>query len=118
MIPGSMRLGSTREIILPHIDKTETFLERTRGLLGCKELKDGHGLLIAQCSSIHTFFMKIPIDVAFLDKDNTIVKIKPNLKPYTIAMSLGAASVLEMMSGQISLINIHEGDQLIWEAVT
>jgi len=34
--------------------------------------------------SIHTFFVFFPIDIKFLDKNNKVVEIKKNLKPFRI----------------------------------
>ena len=115
MICGRVRIASTREIILPHIKKTETLFERTRGLLGRRRLEEGHGLLITPCNSIHTFFMKIPIDVLFLDNDNSIIAMHHDLRPFTIRMSVSASSVLELTAGQIHRLNLKENDQLLWE---
>lgn len=116
MISGKIHIGSSPGNPLPHIRKTETFFERNRGLLGCKELAEGHGMLIAPCNSIHTFFMKIPIDVVFLSRDNRIIRMRHNMKPQRFAMSGGASSVLELMAGQIHISKLQNGDQLLWEA--
>ncbi len=116
MIPGRLILDSTREVILPHINKTETLFERTRGLLGCKALAEGHGLLICPCNSIHTFFMTMPLDIIFLRKDNTIVALKTNMKPQRFAISLASSSVLELMAGQIDRSGLRKGDRLVWES--
>jgi len=115
LISGRILLGATREIILPQIGKTETFIERSRGLLGCRNLEQGHGLLITPCNSIHTFFMKMSIDVVFLSRDNAIVAMKRNMQPRRFAMSLTSAAVLELPTGQIRLSGLKDGDQLVWE---
>ena len=45
------------------------------GLMGKRELKDGAGLYLKPCSSIHMFFMRIALDVVFVDADGQIVHI-------------------------------------------
>ena len=40
-----------------------------RGLLGRDGLEQGEGLLLRPASSIHTFFMRFPIDAVFLDRE-------------------------------------------------
>ncbi len=89
--------------------------DRTKGLLGCKSLLPGEGLLLAPCNSIHTLFMRFPIDVVFLNKKNRITKIIRTMKPFRFGLALGASSVLELSAGQAERSGIAPGDQLIWE---
>lgn len=115
MIIGKVLINSSPDTPLLHIRKTETFFERSKGLLGCENLKEGHGMLITPCNSIHTFFMKIPLDVIYLGKDNRIISMKQNIKPQRLSMCKSASSVLELMTGQIQLSNLKTGDKLLWE---
>ncbi len=48
---------------------------RRRGLMGVNELAEGAGIWIAPCEAIHTFGMKIPIDVIFLDAQLRVRKL-------------------------------------------
>ena len=41
---------------------------RLKGFLGRRGLAPGEGLLIVPAGSIHTLFMRFPIDVVFLDQ--------------------------------------------------
>lgn len=116
MISGKILHGSTEKILLPHIRRTETLYERTRGLLGSRFLGQGHGLLITPCNSIHTLFMKMPIDVLFLNRNDAVIAMKENMRPFRFAMCNGAASVLELMAGQIRISGVQNGDLLVWEA--
>ncbi len=76
------------------------FLGRLRGLMFKKELGDGEGLLLERTSSIHMCFMRFPIDVIFLDKDNKVVKVVSGLNPWTLwCGAKGAAAVLELRAG-------------------
>lgn len=59
-----------------------TFFERAKGLIGRHDLAAGHGLLIEQCNAIHTFFMKFAIDATFLDRNNRVVKVVRNIRPW------------------------------------
>ena len=61
-----------------------TFLERARGLIGHRPLSAGEGMLILKCNCIHTFFMSFPIDATFLDKDDRIVKVVRNIRPWRL----------------------------------
>ena len=57
-----------------------SFWARTKGLLGRDSLPKGEGLVIVPCSAIHTFFMRFPIDVIFVNKKGIIVALKNSLK--------------------------------------
>lgn len=89
------------------------FWLRIKGLLFHKEPVVEEGLLITPCNSIHMFFMRFPIDVIFLNQSNTVVKIVPNVKPWTFIAPVRAAhSTLELPSGTINKSNICEGDTI------
>jgi hypothetical protein len=104
-------------MLLTRVRKTETLLERAKGLLGCKSLMQGEGLLISPCNSIHTFFMLFPIDIVFLNKKNMITKIIRTMKPFRFGMALNSSSVLELMAGQTDMSGMQPGDYLLWEKV-
>lgn len=91
-----------------------TMFERMKGLLGTRELQDGCGMLILPCSSVHTFFMRYPIDVAFLDKQMRVVQMVSSLPPWRafISMGSGAKIALELPSGKLAETNTSIGDAL------
>jgi uncharacterized membrane protein (UPF0127 family) len=92
------------------------FKSRSVGLLNRAELAEDEALLIYPCNSIHTFFMKFPIDVAFLDKNHKVVRIVKDLKPWRLrSCHIKARSTLEMNSGSISRNDIHVGDLINFE---
>lgn len=59
-----------------------TTFDRMKGLIGTKGLPPGEGLLIPHCNAIHTFFMSFAIDATFLDRQNRIVKVVRNIRPW------------------------------------
>ena len=59
-----------------------TLWSRFRGLMGVASLPPGSGLVIEPCSSIHTHFMRFPIDVLYVNRDHVIVGIDRNLRPW------------------------------------
>lgn len=78
-----------------------SMLERMRGLIGTRDLAPDEGMLIEKCNCIHTFFMSFPIDAAFLDRNDRVVKTVRNIKPWRpfVWGGLRAAKVLETKSG-------------------
>lgn len=95
----------------------ESFVRRGVGLLGRSGWPDSDGLLITPCSSIHCFFMKMPIDVVYLDRENRIRKIIPALKPWKMGpLDLKAHSVLELPAGNLASLGLKEGQLLTFTA--
>src|SRR2546423_2465935 len=85
---------------------------RLRGLLGRDGLEQGEGLLLRPASSIHTFFMRFPIDVVFLDRALVVVGIADGVDPWRAASQRGAKAVLELPAGESSRRGLTVGDQL------
>jgi uncharacterized protein len=84
---------------------------RSKALLGRTGLKDSEALLITPCNSIHTFFMHFSIDVAFLDKNNRVVRIVKDIRPWRLeSCHFIAKSTLEMSAGGIDKVDIKVGD--------
>ena len=85
---------------------------RMRGLLGRSELRPGEGLLLRPASSIHTCFMRFPIDAVFLDRDWRVVGISDDIQPWRAASSRGAKAVLELPAGESDRRGLELGDLL------
>jgi uncharacterized membrane protein (UPF0127 family) len=72
---------------------------RVRGLLGRKRLEADEGVLLRPVGAIHTMFMRFPIDVVFLDREYSVVKVVENVRPWRFAGARGAKAVLELRKG-------------------
>jgi len=95
------------------VRRAKSLWARFWGLMGRRALPDGQALLLDPCSSVHTFFMRFPIDVIFLDKDLRIVKIIPAMKPWRAALGgRGARSALELNGGLAQASGLDVGDTL------
>ena len=66
-------------VLATQVEMATNFFSRAKGLLGRSSLAPEQGLLIRPCNSIHTFFMRFPIDVIFLNRGNEVVKVVRNL---------------------------------------
>jgi uncharacterized membrane protein (UPF0127 family) len=100
-------------VIAEEAEKAETLFSRIKGLLGRKELLSGQALVIARCNSIHTFFMRFPIDVLFVDKENRVRKCVSYLKPFRFASEyLHSRFVIELPSGVINSTLTQRADVL------
>jgi uncharacterized membrane protein (UPF0127 family) len=90
-----------------------SFFARLRGLMAAARLPAGSGLLLPRTRSVHTHFMRFPIDVVFLDADNRIVSITASLRPWRAAASKRARAVLELAANECERLGLREGDVLV-----
>jgi uncharacterized membrane protein (UPF0127 family) len=81
-------------------------------LLGRRELASGAGLLIRPTFSIHTFFMRFPIDAVFLDRGGSVVDVVRRLRPWRAATRLRARAVLELPAGEADRVTLRIGERL------
>jgi uncharacterized membrane protein (UPF0127 family) len=97
----------------PSLTTARGFWQRFIGLMGSQPLPAAQGLLIPNCASVHTLFMRYPLDVVYLDQQGTVVKLVSGLLPWR--MSWGgrtAAQTLEMTAGGIAHCGLQLGDCL------
>jgi uncharacterized protein len=85
--------------------------DRNRGLLGRTAFERGEGLLIAPCSSVHTWFMKFAIDVIFVARDGRVRKIARAVPAWRLAWGLGSFAVVELPAHVASATEV--GDTLM-----
>ena len=97
---------------LDRIEIADRALPRMRGLLGRSGLADGEGMLLRPAGSIHTFFMRFPIDVVFVDRHDAVVKIVPGLRPWRLAWARRAKSTLELRAGSCEAMGLATGARL------
>lgn len=91
----------------------KNFDDRLLGLMFKKQFEQGvDGLIIEPCISIHTFFMRMDIDVIFLSSENTIVKVIYGMKPWRVSnFYFDSKKVLEVKAGTLP-VNLKIGEKL------
>ncbi len=105
-----------RETIAEVVFFADNPFKRMKGLLGRKSLKPQEAMVIKPCNAIHTFFMRFPIDVLFVNKDNRVVKIIANLPSFRLSpICFTSQFVVELPAGTIQTTHITLGDQLVIE---
>ncbi len=103
---------NTSETIIEKVKIANTIKDKTLGLMFKKEMSGYDGLLILNCNAIHTHFMRFNLDAVFLDKENKVVKIIRNIKPWRFTKFYWKANkVLESQAGSIT-DSLKEGDEL------
>ena len=94
----------------------KTFWSKFRGLMGRSCLPAGEALVFNRNSSVHTFWMRFPIDVIFTDRQDVVVGLReamPPGRPY--AGARGAYRTVELPAGVIAQTGTERGDQLRFE---
>ena len=90
----------------------DSFRLRLRGLLGRGSIGSDEGLLLVGSPSIHTSFMRFPIDTLFLDRELTVIGIKANLKPWRVAGRWKSKHILELREGEAARRGVGLGAHL------
>ncbi|KNB51698.1 DUF192 domain-containing protein [Streptomyces caatingaensis] len=92
------------------VEIAASYRARTRGLLG-RDGIDG-ALLLTPAGSVHTFGMRFPIDVAYLDRDLTVLAVR-TMAPHRLgAPRLRARHVLEAAAGAMARWGLRPGVRL------
>ena len=105
-------LNEAGEVVVERCSVADKPWSRMRGLLGRDGLGSGEGLLLRPCGSVHTFFMRFPIDVVFLDRELGVVAVSPEVPPWRTARAKGAKVTLELTAGEAARRRIAPGTQL------
>lgn len=102
-----------RTVVAERVERADTFMTRLVGLMGRKGLADDQGMWISPCKSIHTMWMRFPIDVVFLDKELRVVMVRERVAPWRATPFIKtASSVLELSAGAVVRTGLAAGDQL------
>jgi uncharacterized protein len=110
-------VNSTRgKDIAGNVLVADTLFARMKGLLGKRGLPRGEALLISPCMGIHTFGMRFPITVIFLDKRNRVIAVKDNLPPNRVTpVYLRAVHALELAADPLKTADAAVGDVIEFE---
>ncbi|HKG26077.1 MAG TPA: DUF192 domain-containing protein [Thermomicrobiales bacterium] len=105
----------TGRVVGTAIEEAKGPWQSFRGVMFRKGLPDGHGMLFRPAKGIHTQFMRFPIDLIFLDKQNQVVKVRPSMRPWRFDFS-NAAAVIEMTGGTAETVDVRVGDRLEFQS--
>src|SRR5262249_10095966 len=106
----------THETIATEVELASTRATRRRGLLGRDGLDPSTALMLTPCLAVHTAFMRFSIDIVFLDRDGFGVKMVSDVRPWRMAASASAHSVIELAAGSLQRHAVAIGDRLYLKA--
>ena len=103
-------------VVAEQAQLADTVVSRLVGLLNRSSLLPREALVITDCRSIHMFFMRFSIDVLFVNKDNKVLGLVKNIKPFQMSpYFIRAKKAIELPVGVIDSSRTEKGDILLFE---
>jgi uncharacterized membrane protein (UPF0127 family) len=96
--------------VLAAAEIADSYTERLRGLIA-RRAYDG-AMLLPRTRSIHSFGVRFPLDVAFLDRHMTVLATV-RLRTWSVTLPrMKASQVLEARAGSFERWGLRSGDHL------
>ena len=102
----------TGQVVAARAKMASAPLTRMKGLLGRRSMAPGEAIILRPAGSIHTLFMLFALDVVYLDSDDRVVKVVPDLVPWRFSAARKAHTTVEMAAGATAGMDLAPGDQL------
>jgi len=117
MKPEFVAVWRREERLFKRVAMAADFWRRFRGLMFYRELPRGiEGLALVSCNSAHTFWMRFPLDLIYLDREGVILRTAEGVKPNRIELVVrGGYFVLETVAGTVSRFQLSVGERLIFK---
>lgn len=115
---GTIQRSAGQEV--PCVWAADRWWLRLRGLLGRPRLDaDGtQALMIVPCASVHTLWMRYPLDLVFLDRQGMVIGTREGVAPWRAAACRGARTTLEFHAGALARVRPALGEHWRWRADT
>ena len=85
------------------VERADGFWAKGWGVLGRANLPPGEGLWLPGVASVHTLFVRFPLDLLFLDREFRAVRLAPGTSPWHwLEGAAGACHVLELGAGTLT----------------
>ena len=79
--------------------EAHTRAARLKGLAKLDSMPASAALHIPKCWSVHTFTMRFPLDLIWLDRDGGVVRVDEAVPPRRVRTCVRARSVVEANAG-------------------
>ena len=100
--PWERRLGALPVVALGdglRLHEAVAFNARRKGLAGVDALPADVALHIRRCWSVHTFGMRFPLDLVWLDRRGAVVRVDAGVRPRRARTCVRARTVVETAAG-------------------
>ena len=96
------------------VEIADSFSKRLFGLMGKRALPPGYALVFPNTRSIHTCFMRMPIDVMYLDAEDRVLGTQ-TIEPWRLGKApKGTATVVECAAGSIPNDIVSALEKRLW----
>lgn len=91
------------------------FHQRLIGLMFSAQLPTDQAFFIPNCTSVHTCFMRYPIDLVYVDANGVITTLVAHVKPWRASRAKKPSKhVIELACGSIDRMGLLRGQQTPW----
>ena len=102
----------TGHLMASAVEIAVTAAARAKGWAGRERIEVTSALVLSPCWAVHTAFVRMPIDVAFVDRNGCVVRCVREMKPWSAAVSLRAHAAIEFAAGSLRSHDLRIGDRL------
>jgi uncharacterized membrane protein (UPF0127 family) len=108
-------------IVASEVEFARSFLKQAIGLMFRKSIPESYAMIFEvgreERVDIHTFFVRFPIDLIFLDRDKKVVEVKENMRPWLDMYfpKNKAYYIIELPGGKAGKAGIGLGERLTWD---
>lgn len=97
-------------VAYPNLKRMRAPWTRALGLIGKRRIDPRCAYLFDRCPSVHTCFMRVPIDVILCDRDMRVLRVE-TMQPWRMSSKRmrGARTIIEAASGSASELGIAPG---------
>ncbi len=100
-------------LVAASTSEARSFAQKLFGLMGRARLPESGGLIIYRTNWIHTFWMRFPLDVIYVDRERRVVGLDESLPPNRVGKPFWPAqAVIELSAGAVRASRTQVGDQL------
>jgi uncharacterized membrane protein (UPF0127 family) len=117
---GFVRVTNTTRgaVLAARAELADDAWARLVGLLGRAGLPSGGGMVLEPCDSVHTAFMRFPIDVLVLSPEGEVLVAEGDVRPWRLVWPVrGGRAVVELPGGTIALTGTVRGDRVVREGL-
>lgn len=110
--PFGLRIGEGARLLATSVTVAGDSASRRRGLLDRAALGQDEGLIVVPTFAVHTFGMRFPIDVVFVDRSGHVVAMAPDVPPRRLRVGWGAFAAVEIAAGRCRDVGLEVGEIL------
>ena len=111
-VPYTLVNKRTGQVIASQPTAAVDSASRRTGLLKHESMPEGFALIIAPCNAVHTFGMRFAIDLLFVARNGTVLKVCHAVPRRRIAVSWRAFATIELAAGTLTLSPAEAGDSV------